>query len=107
MPVRLPPAGALLLPAALVGLAAGILLADGQPGVVTAAPLVALLGPVAALAAVGIGGRIAPAGAVTVLAIFVAIGLVRGDSTGLPAGPGTVAGAIGRGRDRDRGNGRG
>ncbi len=97
MGLRLPPPGALLLPAALVGLAAGILLSEGQPAVVTAAPLVALLGPVVALALVGIGGRIGPAGAMTVLALFVAIGLVRGDSTRLPAGPGTVAGAIGLG----------
>jgi competence protein ComEC len=97
MALRLPPPGALLLPAALVGLAAGILLSDGQPGIVTAAPLVAVLGPVVALAAVGIGGRIAAAGAVTVLAVFVAIGIVRGDASRLPAGPGTVAGAIGLG----------
>ncbi|MEO8246087.1 MAG: ComEC/Rec2 family competence protein [Chloroflexota bacterium] len=95
--MRLPPTGALIIPAALVGLAAGILLVDGQPGIASAAPLVLVVGPVAGVAVLVIGGRIAPAGAVLVLAASIGIGMVRGEATRLPDGPGSVTAAIGAG----------
>lgn len=100
----MPPAGALLLPAALAGAAIGILLADRTPSIVGAAPVVALGGTAIGLTLVALRGHGRAIGLVVLAGILsVSAGLVRGDATRLPTGPGSVAGAIGRGELAIRG----
>jgi competence protein ComEC len=82
------------LPGALGGLAIGILAADARAGTwVVTAVLGALLG--AALAAALRRGAFAIA--VAALAVGLGLGAWRGGALALPAGPGSVAGLIGRG----------
>lgn len=91
-----PPVRALGLPAALSGLAAGILIADQQPGLVMLAPVVGLGTVVVAVGATLLTGRGAAA-VVLALGWFVALGLLRGDAARLPTGPDSVTAAIGIG----------
>ena len=93
----LPPTGALLLPAALVGMAAGILLADSQAHAAGWAPRLAA-GAAVLVPLVGFAtGRVPAALLAGIPIAFVALGLMRGDATKLPAGDGSVAAAIGIG----------
>lgn len=94
----MPAAGGLLLPAALGGIAIGILLADRAAGLVGAAPVVALAGAVVGLALTAVRGRTGAFGIIVLAgSLGVAAGLVRGDASRLPTGPDSVSGAIGRG----------
>jgi competence protein ComEC len=81
------------LPAALAGLALGILATDSGAAL---SLLVAVSAVVAALAA-ALARRPAVAIACAGLAVGMALGGWRAQATALPTGPGTVAGLIGRG----------
>jgi competence protein ComEC len=87
----------LLLPASLIGVAAGILVVDGNPQAVSWAPPLAVsaaaLGLVMGLAT----GRMPAAVLASVPIALASLGMLRGDATRLAAGPDSVAAAIGLG----------
>ncbi len=90
-------ASRLALPAALVGLAVGIIATDS--GAPSAALLLCAAAGVAAMA-MAVVRRPATAIACAGLAVGLALGAVRGGSVALPAGQGSVPGLIGRGELR-------
>ncbi len=81
------------LPAALVGLAIGILAADSA----AALALLACAASVAAAVALLLTRRLAMAMACAGLAIGLALGAWRGGTVALPSGPGSISGLVGRG----------
>lgn len=99
--------GRLVLPAVLVGLAAGILLAQDAPSVV--APLAAAAtGLAMAVALAALGGRAQGGALVWALASCLAaagllLGAARSGQAELPTGPGSVSGEVGLGTRRVEG----
>jgi competence protein ComEC len=87
----------LLLPASLIGVAIGVLVVDGNPQAVSWAPPLAVSAAALGLSVGLATGRVPAAVLASVPIALASLGMLRGDATRLPAGPDSVAAAIGRG----------